>query len=526
MLALTKHPRTREILRYCCYAVFVIIVFLILYKLLMPRVNAFGCFDDCFNFMAGYFLLKGSTLYSEIFFNHQPLMAYISQAIQYVSDPVNIYELVLRHRQFVLLFGLVFSFLLLLRFGWIMGMFVLLYEFGKFYLFGDRFLAEALIVYPLVFLLGLLWEKMHGRRLGRGDYIFAAVLSWFVIFMREPYAPVGLIVYLFLLFGKPRVNRRLSLALFASLSTGTLLSLPIPSYFFQVVTVNHHVFFIEQTQGKSIHFLSVFFYPVAQFFYGEWNLFHLYLSGLSAIFLVSILFYAFTTKRYTVVMTFFFLLGLANLRASEPGTVFYAAFHMLVWFAMFVFLTLLCIRELMKHDTRFAKGVLAGFFLTFAFFILSPSSYLRETPDPHTEFITNYGKELQVGEAVRHISDPSDTLFLDGFDDLIYWQADRVSPYPYGWYTSVMPQFHVYREAKERMFTMNPPDFYYGSCPKESVNDRFMPGNARKIYTRLNQHGKASCLFVRNDILSKITEDQWEKASEVGYSLPEETLPR
>jgi len=30
-----------------------------LYQILIPRVSSFGCFDDCFNIVGGYFILNG-----------------------------------------------------------------------------------------------------------------------------------------------------------------------------------------------------------------------------------------------------------------------------------------------------------------------------------------------------------------------------------------------------------------------------------------------------------------------------------
>src|SRR3989344_780100 len=120
------------------------------------RIGAFGCFDDCFNYMAGHFLLAGKRLYTDIFFNHQPLPAYISAIIQWVSKPEGIYLLIHQHRMFLVYFSIFMNVLLVLRFGLVVFGFSVLYETTKGYVFGERFLAEALIVYPLVYLLGLL----------------------------------------------------------------------------------------------------------------------------------------------------------------------------------------------------------------------------------------------------------------------------------------------------------------------------------------------------------------------------------
>ena len=174
----------------------------VLYKIYIPRVNAFGCFDDCFNFMGGYFLLHGKRLFSEIFYNHNPLMAYVSFLVQYFSHPQSLYELVLRHRQFLLLFSFTISVLLTVRFRLKAFMFIIMYELTKFYLFGDRFLAEAFVIYPLVYLLGLAWDKFNKIKLNKTDYILAAIFSWFIIFAREPVVPAVLLLFGFIIYSK------------------------------------------------------------------------------------------------------------------------------------------------------------------------------------------------------------------------------------------------------------------------------------------------------------------------------------
>src|SRR3989338_8089796 len=103
-------------------------IYAILYKIYIPRVNAFGCFDDCNNFMGGYFLLQGKAMFSEFFFNHQPFAAFLSYFVQLITHPQNIFELILRHRQFVMIFSLILNAFLIWRFKLPAFLFVLLYE--------------------------------------------------------------------------------------------------------------------------------------------------------------------------------------------------------------------------------------------------------------------------------------------------------------------------------------------------------------------------------------------------------------
>src|SRR5438874_979090 len=105
-------------------------------KLYYDRVGTFSFGDEYNNFVAGYFMLKGRILFSQIFFNHQILMAYVSFAIQKIFHPHTLYKLVLYHRLFVIFFSLIFDALLLLRFKYKALGVVVFYEIVKYYLFG------------------------------------------------------------------------------------------------------------------------------------------------------------------------------------------------------------------------------------------------------------------------------------------------------------------------------------------------------------------------------------------------------
>src|SRR3989344_1885928 len=124
-----------------------ILIFFLTHFVLYRKIGAFGCFDDCPNIMAGWFLLKGRVLYEQIFYNHQPLIVYFSELIQWITSPKSLYQLVLFHRLFLYLFSFCFGILLVIRFRLKGFLFLLLYETTKYYFFGDRFLAEAFIVY-------------------------------------------------------------------------------------------------------------------------------------------------------------------------------------------------------------------------------------------------------------------------------------------------------------------------------------------------------------------------------------------
>lgn len=498
-------------------------IYIILYKIYIPHVNAFGCFDDCFNIVAGYFITNGKRLYSEIFFNHQPLMAYFSSFIQTAFHPANIYDLMLTHRQTVMAFSFVMNVLMIFRFGLPTLGFVLLYEFSKFYVFGDRFLAEGIIVYPLVYMVLLVWQKYTRRRLYWYDYVLSVLFVWFIIFMREPYIIVSFALFFLIFFGKPfSYQKKIALGLFVLSVIFFLAVLPMPEYLFNVVTVNGQILRSEGGENNllGVGVVKLFVYPILILFTGEWNIFRHFLVGLDVIFLISfLLLFRIKEKRMALFMLFL-ILGFANVRIVVPGKIFYAAFHMIVWYGLFIATILYLLNDLFFYRKKIAASLLIILVILFVYIVGSPRSFTREKNDPHYELITNYGKELQVGEVVRLLSKPTDTLYLDGADDLIYWQAKRTSSYKYSWYTSGMPRFSRYRKARLDMFATSPPDFYYRFCTEKIVPDYFLPKAYENDYQNINSLGKPTCLYVKKSKIEDIGEERWQKAKEFLYELP------
>jgi hypothetical protein len=502
-----------KFVKYAFVFLFLLAFYFLLYKIYIPRIAAFGCFDDCFNIAAGYFINEGKLLYKEIFFNHQMLPAYISAFIQNVFNPINIFELVLRHRQLLLLFSFVFNLFLILRFGKRIIPFVVLFELTKFYVFGDRFLAENFVVYPLIYGLNLVWEKFSKKVIYNFDYMLMGVSTWFIVFMREPFIPLALFIFALVLFKKKDLKIKLiSLIIFLTLSAMTILKFPLSDYIFNVFTINRETF------GGELNFLRLFesfLYPVYILTSPENNIFKILLSVLSIVF-TSLVFILLRKKKVKLILLVLLILGLANIRSVVPGRIFYDAFHMVPWYGLF----LSSIFILLFEFKRYLKTFLLIVILAFLFFI--PNSFLLEKSDPHRELIVNYGNLIEAGNVIRAISEDSDTLFVDGFDELIYWDTKLLSPYKYTWYTSLMPNYKIYKDARIEMFQTTPPDIYFGSC-KQSLS-RVLPEYTLSLYQRLHKEGLPTCVYLTKEKIKEVSHEQWEKVKILGYELKEEIL--
>lgn len=482
--------------------------------------------------MGGYFLLQGKHIFSEFFFNHQPFAAYISYLIQAITHPQNIFELVLRHRQSVLLFSLIANTLLIIRFKLPAFVFILIYELSKFYLFGDRFLAEGMIVYPLAYMTGLILLKISNDersatpdRLKNFDYYLVSLSAWFVIFMREPYVPLSLLLLvLIILDRKIMMTKITAIAIFCVMTIITLMSFNIPEYIFNVFTVNYQAVLPSDVKVEMFgnRYIQAFFYPIYIFFYGKWNILRILLAMIDVVFIVN-LFVLLKNKTYRTAIAVLLILGLANIRVVIPGSMFFEAFHMLVWYALFLFITAYLVFQNAKLRPLFYASIFV-IFTALLMFVTSKEYFPREHYNQQAQFLEYYGPTLQQGEVIRGLANPGDTMFLDASDDLIYWQAKISSSYKYTWYTSAMPAFAKYTDARIEMFKNNPPTFYkeFGTCPKKSdIGPSYrLPDFVKNDYVRLYNLDKPSCLFVRRDKIEHITEAQWKKAREFLFHLP------
>lgn len=497
------------------FPIFLFLLFI--FRSYYQRIGAFGCFDDCFNIVAGHFIGSGKTLYSQIFFNHQPLMAYISFIIQEIHSWENIYQLILAHRLFIIGFALLMDVLIITRFRAAGLAFVLIFESTKFYIFGDRFLAEAVIVYPLVYMLGLVWQRLGKKTVFSWELIAASLFTWFVIFMREPFVPLAIVLFTIIIWSKK--GRRIgvfSIFLLFLLTVATIFTLPLADYFFNVININTTVW-IKTDQIPGTNIIKIFAYPLYLIVNGDFNFFRPVLIGLSITFLISGIAFALLYKKPKQVLLILFILGLANLRVVPPAFVFYESFHMIPWYGLFIMTTALFVSEAKRHIRLFCLLILGAIFI---YSIASPQSFIQEKINTHEEFTVNYGRYFAYGQVIKTLASSTDTLFVDGFDELIQWQANIPSSYKYSWYTSVMPRFPVYVKERREMFLRTPPVFYYGNCPEDKNTQRLLPDEVQNDYARLYFAGRPTCLHIYKSKLNNISREKWDEIKKYEFYLP------
>jgi len=502
----------------------VTILFGVLYKLYIPRINAFGCFDDCFNIVGGYFILGGKEIYKDLFFNHQPGMAFLSAAIQMFTHPESIPELILRHRQIILLISFIATLTITIRFGIFFIFFSILYELTKFYVFGDRFLAEGIVGYFLIYQFGATLEKIIYKRANKIDLVLIPFLTWAVIFLREPFTLVTLLLFVTYFFTSPRLTRKNGRIYLLSLiipSAITILSINLPGYFFNMITVNKVILDSEaQGQPLIVRVLKSLFYPIYLIISNEgWNYFRTITSSLSVLFIIAATIYTRLSKQILVAPFVIVVLAISNLRPPVANQTFYESFHIAPWYALLIFSIIFLVKIIYLKSKKIALSF-AVVILLFGVYIISDLSYFGyEKIDLHNEFFTNYSTVMGRGTIIRNLSNSKSTLFLDDYDDLVFFEAKLKPSYKYSWYTSFMNRVPKYVEAREEMFLKYPPDFYYGDC---KGGQGVLPSYIKNEYLEVFEGENTTCIHVSRKRIENFTAKQKELTSTI-YSLREST---
>jgi len=151
--------------------------------------------------------------------------------------------------------------------------------------------------------------------------------------------------------------------------------------------------------------------------------------------------------------------------------------------------------------------------------LISPISFIREKSNTELEFNNNYANYFSKGQVIKVLAKPGNTMFVEMWEDPIYFVAGVKTAYSYSWYTSIMPFFPKYQIARAEMFERNPPTFYIGACRSGEVDSFALSEGDKKKYTQLLIFEKPSCVYIMNDIVSRISDEQKKQIVSFGYTI-------
>lgn len=491
-----------------------VIFFLIVLFFYRSHLLSVRFVDEEEYFAAGRFMQKGEKLYDDLITNHQPLAYVFSSTIQKIANPPNMYKMIIDHRLAVFGWNFLWSLALVFNFGPAALIFSAIFELSKSYLFGNLFLPESLIVYPLVFLSGLVIRE---GKLRRKSLLGAGLIAGLCIFLLEAVWPVIFLMGAllikksfpkkhasFLLLGLSAVVCFVFLFCFAkgyvNYTLMDNLVYTVPNY--------HQAYYSEPW---SLTLVKSFLTPVLSF--GSQNATTtLYIIRVFTIlFLLNLIFLVLRGRKAQVLITLT-LLGLANIHFVSPGTEHYSA-GFLPWYGLFLFLTTsISLKNfLLSRITAFRLAVillgLAGFF-----FSSRGSLLFLQKQNPMQDFTLNYSTFEDRGRAVNIMANRNDRLFVSPDDWLIYWQANiNHLPKLYGYYAwmSGIPEIH---ERILSAFKKDPPEFFYCDNCKGLDLEKYLTE-----YLPLKQNRGETNLYVLQKKFKTLTNEQKSKLKYYGY---------
>jgi hypothetical protein len=459
--------------------------------------------DEDNNFVLGKFVLNGEKLYSDLFTQHQPMGYILSAAVQKVTQPNSIPQLIKRHREIVLLWSVIWAFFLTYRFGPWTLLFIMPYEMTKHALFGNLFLSETFTVYPLMYLtlLVLIRKKMPDI-----EHVFAGLWSAFLFSLLLPLWPLVTFLSIMILI-RPQ-KARLKKVFWYALGFGVVVILVIPfvdigKYFFETILFNV-VYFIPQSGSTDAFSLMGFVAPVLY----ALNLsmrtgFSSLIQGYCVLLIIGVFFSA-VSKSYKTLIVLLCILGLSYLRFVDIQTQTHNEFHVLPWFGLILLSVVFLLKTKFEHTKRggvkISSLVFVGILVIISF--MYSKDYLLVRTDQDKDVYVNFSKLFDYGEAVRIMKTGEDTLFVAPDMWLIYWQGNIPHASVFQCYYAYMANVPFIRSQVDEMFITNPPPlFYYDSSDLELKT-------YLSKYIRLKKDEHPVDLYILKEKYGKLTSQQ------------------
>lgn len=480
---------------------------------------SFPFVDEQYNFAIGKYLTDGEILYDDIITNHQPFAHIFSALVQEIKKPNTTFSLLVAHRTTIIIWSGIWAVLLVVYFGMSGFLFIFLYELTKSYMFGNLFLAEALVVYPLIFTVGII---ILNKRLNKFSIFFLGISLTLAAFTLGPIWPALAFLGLLVLFQfKNEFKIKFSLFVLGGLSVilfvaqFTSLTGFIHDYLYLniIYTVpQYHAAYYQESWLLTI--FKAFSAPLLSFIQTD-TTYILWLIRLLSVLLIMNLYYLVRHGKSAKVIVIIVLLALSNIRFVYPGVGSFGGFHLLPWYGAFIFLTVAISLEQFKASSNYlfkAVNVLI-IILTIAISINYAKDLFLVKKDLSKEYTTNYSTLTDMGQVIKIMRSPDDTIYVSPDNWLVYWQADTFHlPKLFGYYAwmSGVPEFH---ERILETFIKNPPTFFY--C--ENCNGLDL-GQFLKLYKQVIKNGGKTNLYVLPYRIDHLTEEQQEQLKFYGIN--------
>ncbi|MDD2483022.1 MAG: hypothetical protein PHE32_00415 [Candidatus Shapirobacteria bacterium] len=455
--------------------------------------------DEQDNFVVAKNLINGNKIYTNIFSHHQPGTYILSAAIQKITKPNSIEILIKRHRQFIILWSIVWIIFITWRFGFQMIGAMMILELIKNKYLGSLFLAESLVIAPMIYLVLSFLEN----KLAKNEPFFWGLIAGIVGITLAPMWPVlALMILTFCWrYRKKAKNIGLMIGGGALVSAITLCFINISGYFENAILINQKYYISIAGGGNLI--ISTIKSLITPFFYLKdgLNLPEILLVKFFILILFILLLFLIKEKKWQKILWILLILSLVNLRNFELQKIYYDGFHLLIWVALIITIPFYFLK-----NKWWILGLLPIIYLLF----LNRESILNK-PDYKQDFEIYYSRIFNMSEAIRTTKNESDSLLAIPDEVLGYWQAE-ISPkgrfiFFYKWMTGV----DFLKKEQLNNFQLNPE--YLIIKGDEGLN---LAETLRK-YTDFSYRGSESSeFFIRTDVYKNFSKEKIERLNYYG----------
>lgn len=464
--------------------------------------------DEEDNFTVARYVLQGEKIYTDIFSHHQPIPYFISAGIQTLKGVDNINQLIKWHRYFMIFWGVVWCLILFYKFRFFAVPFIAIYELTKIFLIGHTFLAEAFVVYPLVYLLLSILVNKNIRAL---EIFFIGILSAFIVFTLSPMWPVVIFLLgvIFLKMKERKLTHAVSFLIgFLSITIIIFSLISFKDYFYNTIYLNLIYYIPMTTPNDQLAVFKAFLSPIAFSLSRESAI---YIKSISLVFLSLITYSIFKHSKKTALIIFL-VLGLANIRYST------GSFHLLPWYGLLICgVSYLCVKDLINKNINIVwKSIVGLMILSFiAFNLYLTRDRLFKKIDTKLEAYIHYSQQYDYGKAVDIMREDGDSLMVVPVDPLILWQANVKHATKYLFYYTWMANVPQIRAEVIMAFENNPPTyFYFDKNTKGTGLEKYL-----YEYQNITRNNGKTNLYILKGKVKRLNEDQLKKLQFFNFSV-------
>lgn len=509
---------------------FLLIFFACLLFFVMKRTQAFNFPDESEHLTPALMMTWGKALYLDLSTNHQPLPIITAVAFWKFVTVDNFFMLIERVRQFMFVLSFLGALAVTLRFKWKGLIAVVLIETSKFYFFGFHLLSESLVVYPIVFLAGEIFE----RALGKGepsksavtDVLFGVSIFW-VAFNLLPLWPFLAVASAYYLFLRKSIKSVLRVVFsFLLLSCVLFLFVPIQNWFIETIVNNILYFLPYESHLSQMDYVKILLFPFFSVLgLGDVVAKLYFLLTVASVSLVAFLGLTKNLNRQIFIFTAaaYVMLILLNLRVPTSSVSFYSAFHLLPQHSFFIVLAVF-LGAYVWSKIQFKKGQVVFLVATFGWsltFLFSASPWLLESihADKAKEHFINFESEESTALAVLAISKPRDG-FLAGPQSYLNVATELPLVTKQTAYLPWAFRSNELRDDFNLKISKRAPSFVFFPSSDNPYFKSLSPTLAKNYFRIRRSFGKDTDLYVSKSKAIDVDPEQWRRFEVLLYEKP------